>query len=174
MKPVQVLSLLGAAATAVYAQDALAPIPECAQTCIQGGLGSSSCNPTDFQCQCTDSQALGTVISCVETRCEPSQIQAIIAAASAICEEYGGIDISTVLTSDGTSTTSSTYPSASSRISSVTGSQKVLPTTTASVHATKTSMAPTSTESPNGAGKTIISSAFGVVVSFATIVFIGL
>ncbi|KAK6513247.1 hypothetical protein TWF506_009407 [Arthrobotrys conoides] len=177
MKLSKVLFVISAVAVAVYAQGAPPPIPECAEGCIQGGLGSSNCDPTDFKCQCADTGALSSVMDCVKARCQASQIPGIIAAASAICAEYGGNDISNVLKSIvASSTTSSVASEVSSRITSVSGSLKIIPTATPTESSTanETSTAPTSTRSPNGAGKNVISGGFGFVVTIAGLVAVSL
>ncbi|KAF3161896.1 hypothetical protein TWF106_001049 [Orbilia oligospora] len=167
MKLVRVLAIISAVTVAVYAQGTPPPIPDCAEGCIQGGLGSSNCNPTDFKCQCADTEALGTVMDCVKAKCQASQIPGIIAAASAICAEYGGNDISNVLKSIVASPTSLVASEASSRITSVSGSQRIIPTATATEtsSANETSTAPTSTESPNGVRKNAISSSLGFIIA---------
>ncbi|RVD89483.1 uncharacterized protein DFL_000488 [Arthrobotrys flagrans] len=196
MKLSKILSIFSAATVAVYSQGAPPPIPECAEGCIQGGLGSSNCDPTDFKCQCADTEALRAVMDCVKAKCQPSQIPGnspppelpsyeaipllihylgIIAAASAICSEYGGNDISDVLKSVVASATS-VASEVSSRISSVTGSQKILTTATPAETSivNETSAAPTPTGSPNGAGKNIIGGSFGFIIPIAGLVAIGL
>ncbi|KAK6337240.1 hypothetical protein TWF718_010021 [Orbilia javanica] len=176
MKLVRILSALGAAAVAVYAQGTPPPVPECAEGCIQGGLGSSACDPTDFKCQCADTGALTTVMGCVKARCQPGQIPGIIAAASAICAEYGGTDISDVLKSIVSSGTSSTVAGASSRTTTVSGSQEVLSPTATTSTATQTSAAsktftiPSPTESLNGSGKNTIGGCLSIGVPVAGLV----
>ncbi|KAF3308356.1 hypothetical protein TWF173_001323 [Orbilia oligospora] len=167
MKLAKVFAIISAVTVAVYAQGPPPPIPECAEGCIQGGLGSSNCNPTDFKCQCADTEALGTVMDCVKAKCQASQIPGIIAAASAICAEYGGNDISNVLKSIVASATSLVASEVSSRITSVSGSQRIIPTATATEtsSANETSTAPTSTESPNGVGKNAINGSLGFVIA---------
>ncbi|KAF3187560.1 hypothetical protein TWF225_004265 [Orbilia oligospora] len=169
MKLARVLAIISAVTVAVYAQGPPPPIPECAEGCIQGGLGSSNCHPTDFKCQCADTEALGTVMDCVKAKCQAYQIPGIIAAASAICAEYGGNDISNVLKSIVASATSLVASEVSSRITSVSGSQRIIPTATATAtetsSANETSTAPTSTESPNGVGKNAIRGSLGFVIA---------
>ncbi|KAK6526183.1 hypothetical protein TWF281_011218 [Arthrobotrys megalospora] len=160
MKFVSSVIALGAA-VAVYAQ-APPPLPECAQTCIQNGLGSSNCDPTDFKCQCSDTAALSSVMNCVRTSCEPSQIPAIIAAASAICAEYGGTQVSGILSSAIASASSSVRSEISSRASATATSGN--PRTTESAETVSPTL-PTSTRAPNGAGKNAVAGGVGVAVA---------
>ncbi|KAK6343762.1 hypothetical protein TWF730_011350 [Orbilia blumenaviensis] len=163
MKLISSVIIIGAAVSA-YAQGPT--LPECAQGCIQNGLSSSNCDPTDFKCQCSDTAALGAVMSCVQANCEAVQIPAIIAAASAICAEYGGTQVSGILSSAIASVTPSIGSEASSNATSVSGSQKILPTITG----IETTRAPTSTGTPNGAGKNTGAREVGVLAALAGVV----
>ncbi|KAF3931656.1 hypothetical protein ABW20_dc0108864 [Dactylellina cionopaga] len=163
------------AAAVISAQiDSGPALPKCAESCIEDGLGSSSCDPSDFACQCSDTAALGAVMTCVQSSCDASQIPTIIAAAAAICAEYGGDRLPGILSSAVTSATSSIGSKTSSRTSTVTNTtSKSSGTSTkpASQTSTRTSRnnipQPTSTGAPNGAGRNAVTGGFGLFVVLA-------
>ncbi|KAF3903034.1 hypothetical protein AA313_de0203799 [Arthrobotrys entomopaga] len=107
-------------AVAVAAQANGPALPECAAPCIEDGLGSSTCDPSDIKCQCTDSTALTAVLDCVKSNCDASQIPTIIQAASAICAQYGASQapgiFSSILGNTGSPTSTSQVSETSSGI----------------------------------------------------------
>ncbi|KAK6537124.1 hypothetical protein TWF694_011323 [Orbilia ellipsospora] len=154
---------------AVAAQAEGPALPDCAAPCIEDGLGSSTCDPSDIKCQCTDSTALTAVLDCVKSNCDASQIPTIIQAAKAICAQYGASQapgiFSSILASAGSPTSTSQVSEASPNIETGTvtttkaGSTTLGNTTKPTPSAAKPTSAgntafPTSTGAPNASSAT--------------------
>ncbi|EPS44938.1 hypothetical protein H072_1078 [Dactylellina haptotyla CBS 200.50] len=151
------------AATFVSAQGDTASLPACAESCIQDGLSTSSCDPNDFTCQCSDVIALTAVMNCVKSSCDPSQYSTIIEAASAICAEYGGTRVPEILSSALGPMAPTSVSEISSRTTANVASNsettmKVSKTASQADGITSTggTLEPTSTEAPNTGSKAIM------------------
>ncbi|EWC46365.1 hypothetical protein DRE_04308 [Drechslerella stenobrocha 248] len=144
-------------------------LPQCAEPCIENGGSSSNCDATDYACQCSDTAALGAILTCVESTCGPSQVPAIIAAASAICADFGGAQFpeasSSTFAASMSSTNSENAPRASTSKATATSSIR---TTYEGGSTTVGQQTPgaTSTEVSNGAAKPSMRGGIGPAVAF--------
>ncbi|KAF3905272.1 hypothetical protein ABW21_db0205918 [Orbilia brochopaga] len=168
MKLLTTIAVFGTIA-AVSSQDI--SLPKCAEPCIDEGLSSSTCDPTDYVCQCADTKALDAIMSCVQQSCDASQIPAVIAAASAICAEFGGPMTSMTSSAAVASTVSSMVSEMASSITSAVNAANVSKTTvtttrtTFEVTGTVTQGAPTTTAGENAAFKMTVGGGFGAIAA---------
>ncbi|KAH7888247.1 hypothetical protein F5I97DRAFT_975126 [Phlebopus sp. FC_14] len=89
------LFTLTAAAATAYAAivGRQANVPACAQSCVESGLSTSSCDPSDDACLCADSTFVNNVSSCVASSCSTSDAQAAAAAFDSICSSAVGVPL---------------------------------------------------------------------------------
>ncbi|KAK6346506.1 hypothetical protein TWF696_006631 [Orbilia brochopaga] len=177
MKLIATVVVFGTIA-AVSGQDI--SLPECAEPCIMEGLGSSNCATTDYACQCSDTKALDAILACVQDSCGPSQIPglssplyplallAVIAAASAICAEFGGPVATDTSSPDVATVTSTVVSEVTARVTSaanMTSDSKMTTTSTRMMSGTTTQQTPTTTGTQNAAFKMTIGGGFGAVAA---------
>ncbi|OAL53316.1 hypothetical protein IQ07DRAFT_585261 [Pyrenochaeta sp. DS3sAY3a] len=107
-----IVAAVAAFSSTVLAQNLLDQIPKCAQDCFGNSLGT--CRTTDIACICGNKEVINSVSCCVFATCPQSDIQSTIDFAVNLCKIVN-IEVSTTpdCPSNGTSTNSTTTPSAS-------------------------------------------------------------
>jgi cobalamin biosynthesis Mg chelatase CobN len=130
---------------ATVAAQTLADLPECAFSCLAGGLTKTGCG-TDIGCACKKADFVSSAVTCVKGKCNEADTALATKAALAICKA-AGVDVTlpggtTTSTSASTSTPTSTSTSASTSTSTTKA-----PSTTGGT-STSTTVKPTTTVVP--------------------------